>query len=191
MDQWCCRRWDRNPGYDLCRAKALCLEWSVSLGHIRESGGPEVVPRGRQGSARARLHRTGKVTRSAWTALPQGVCDVRQCSERWSKFQKRCFLGLHLRTGAERPEPELPAVLREAGKRKKPWYTLMRLPLSECKVNKRQLLETNHYIKVLSADVLKTQLWKMGFNIYSNKTCVKWQPSLTQLIKAGCSDIHV
>lgn len=59
-------------GTHLCRAKALrgvCV-WCVSLGHIRESGGPGVVPRGRHESAGARLPRMDKVTRLAWTALP-------------------------------------------------------------------------------------------------------------------------
>lgn len=97
------------------------------------------------------------------------------------------------RRGANKFGPQLPHSGRAGRSHSvgKLCWTLTRLPVGECETNKRQLMGTNLCLKELSTDVFKTQLWKTGVNISSNKSYVEWQPRPTQLIKAQHWDTHV
>lgn len=125
-----------------------------------------------------------------WGGLP----GVRRLSGSCSNPRRSWFCAYQPGRGADKFGPELPCPGWGGGRSRcvrKLCWTLVMLPMSECETNKRQLKETNYYLKEFSTDAFKTQLWKTGFNIYSNKTCVEWQPSPTQLIKEVRWDTHV
>jgi len=58
------------------------------------------------------------------------------------------------KSGQEFPHPGQGG--ERSGRVRKLCWTLMRLPMSKCETNKRQLMETNCYLKEFSTDVFKT-----------------------------------